>query len=134
MSPRPLWQRLLIGLGGPAVVFLACLYAYLGLDLLHCPFYELTGFYCPGCGSGRAVRLLLHGQLRAALSCNYLLFIIGIPCVCILIYEYLRIVFPRLGLRPVLLPQPVVFGCTALLIAYWILRNLPLFSFLAPAV
>ena len=38
-----------------------------------CPFYVLTGFDCPGCGSQRAVSALLHGNLKAALGFNFLL-------------------------------------------------------------
>ena len=29
---------------------------------LPCVFYSLTGFYCPGCGAGRASYSLLHGR------------------------------------------------------------------------
>lgn len=35
-----------------------------------CPFYALTGHYCPGCGATRAVAELLHGHLAAALHFN----------------------------------------------------------------
>ena len=28
----------------------------------HCPFYRLTGYYCPGCGGTRAVKTLLKGR------------------------------------------------------------------------
>ena len=31
-----------------------------------CPVHYLTGWYCPGCGSLRAIHQLLHGNLRAA--------------------------------------------------------------------
>ncbi len=33
-----------------------------------CPFYALTGLYCPGCGGQRAVRALLHGEILLSLS------------------------------------------------------------------
>lgn len=35
-----------------------------------CPFLWLTGFYCPGCGSLRALHQLLHGNFAAAISFN----------------------------------------------------------------
>jgi hypothetical protein len=38
-----------------------------------CPIHSLTGFYCPGCGSTRAVRALLNGDLQLAFHDNALL-------------------------------------------------------------
>lgn len=35
-----------------------------------CPFFVLTGHYCPGCGATRAVAELLHGHFAAALHFN----------------------------------------------------------------
>ena len=35
-----------------------------------CPFFLLTGFYCPGCGSLRALHQLLEGHLLAAVAFN----------------------------------------------------------------
>jgi hypothetical protein len=35
-----------------------------------CPVRYLTGWYCPGCGSLRAVHQLLHGNLRTAWAMN----------------------------------------------------------------
>ena len=35
-----------------------------------CPFFALTGHYCPGCGATRAAAALLHGHLTAALHFN----------------------------------------------------------------
>src|SRR5215469_232196 len=37
-----------------------------------CPVRYLTGWYCPGCGSLRAIHQLLHGNLRMAWSMNAL--------------------------------------------------------------
>src|ERR1700675_1423684 len=37
-----------------------------------CPLRYLTGWYCPGCGSLRAIHQLLHGNLRAACAMNAL--------------------------------------------------------------
>jgi Protein of unknown function (DUF2752) len=35
-----------------------------------CPFFALTGHYCPGCGGTRATAELLHGHLAPALHFN----------------------------------------------------------------
>ena len=35
-----------------------------------CPFYRLTGWYCPGCGMQRALHALLHGHLWEAFCLN----------------------------------------------------------------
>lgn len=45
---------------------------YLGLGF-SCPIHALTGFYCPGCGSTRAVRAVLAGDLPRAFHNNALL-------------------------------------------------------------
>lgn len=37
---------------------------------LPCIFYSLTGFYCPGCGAGRASYSLLHGRFLDAFCYN----------------------------------------------------------------
>ena len=41
-----------------------------------CPFKNLTGFYCPGCGGQRAFHALLHGRFTEAFHDNFLIFII----------------------------------------------------------
>jgi len=35
-----------------------------------CPIRYLTGLYCPGCGSLRAMHALLHGELARAWAMN----------------------------------------------------------------
>ncbi len=35
-----------------------------------CPFFRVTRWRCPGCGSTRALHALLHGELRLAFSHN----------------------------------------------------------------
>ena len=98
-----------------------------------CPLLLLTGRYCPGCGGLRAIHDLSHGQLTAALSSN-LLVVIAVPVLVGLWLDWTR---KRLsgkvsGLRfPV---DPSLLGWTSLLVvvAFWVLRNLPATSWLAP--
>jgi hypothetical protein len=120
-----------VGLGIPALLLVFCTALLRGAHGL-CPLYELTGLYCPGCGSGRAALALLHGKPGAAFGHNALFTLLAIPCAYLLGREYLRFVFPGLGLSPIRLPAwtgPAVLG---LILAFWLLRNLPAFAFLAP--
>jgi hypothetical protein len=53
-----------------------------------CPFFVLTGYQCPGCGSQRATHSLLHGDLESAMHYNAL-FVFAIPYLLLTIYFYL---------------------------------------------
>ena len=127
----PHLSRILVGIGAPAFVLLVCRWLLRGGGLL-CWFYELTGLWCPGCGSGRAAIALLHGRVLQALSHNALLFLLGIPCGALLVYEYLRFVFPGLRLKKFELPVWTARLALGLIIMFWVLRNIPGFEILAP--
>ena len=60
-----------------------------------------------------------------------LLFILGTPALIVFIHEYVRVfIFTRL--RPVYLSQPAWLVCVVLVFSFWVLRNIPAFSVLAP--
>jgi hypothetical protein len=44
-----------------------------------CPFHELTGLNCPGCGAARALHALVHLDVRAALRANLFVTVIAGP-------------------------------------------------------
>lgn len=98
-----------------------------------CIFNSLTGYYCPGCGSQRAIHSLLHLDFAGVVSYNFLF----IPALLLIFYHYLHPVFNRLfGWK---LPNVFYFRNTPLVILgvillFWILRNIPYypFSVLAP--
>ena len=50
----PLSIRIPVGIGAPVLILL-CIRWLLNGGGLSCLFYETTGLYCPGCGSGRAI-------------------------------------------------------------------------------
>ena len=95
-----------------------------------CPFYLLTGIYCPGCGAGRCVMALLHLDLYAAFRFNPLMFITLPFVLYYLLKIYLAFVFGR-----DVLPAPNVrkkaFGIIVLsvVLAYFVLRNIPVYPF-----
>ncbi|HTA66586.1 MAG TPA: DUF2752 domain-containing protein [Xanthomonadaceae bacterium] len=96
-----------------------------------CPFHALTGLYCPGCGSTRALYSLLHGDLPQALAMNPLL-VIALPWVALMALHAagwrLRVLEPLL--RSIERPLPWL----VVLLGYALLRNLPFapFTLLAP--
>ena len=124
-------KRALVGFGVPAALAAGLVWFLRGGHLL-CVFYELTGLYCPGCGSGRALTALLRGDVAAALGFNLLFTLLLVPCGALLAREYLRFVFPGLGLRPLRLPVWLYSAALWLILGFWLLRNLPPFAFLAP--
>ena len=87
-----------------------------------CPFRWAFGFYCPGCGSTRALHLLLHGRFLEALSRNPLM-VCSLPLLV------------AMTIRPSLTrPKWVPWCALCILVAYGILRNIPYppFYYLAP--
>lgn len=89
-----------------------------------CLFHKLTGFDCPGCGSQRAIHLLLHLQLKEAFFSNPLL-ILAIPYIIFGIYfEYLggKEIFP--GLRTILFGRVAIITILIIIILFWIIRNI----------
>ena len=91
-----------------------------------CMFYRLTGLYCPGCGSVRALHQLSHGHLLRAMQFNPLM-VLSIPLMVLLFCKQYS--NPRFVLHPVW-----AWSALILLVAYWVLRNIPAFPFtlLAP--
>ncbi len=98
-----------------------------------CPVHYLTGWYCPGCGSLRAIHQLLHGNLRAAWALNPL------TVVLLPFLTYGLASFALFEIRGQGLPQPFlraawIRALCAAIILFGIVRNLPLhpFELLAP--
>ena len=98
-----------------------------------CPFYGLTGWWCPLCGSLRAVHHLTRGDLVAAAGSNLLL-VVALP---LLVYGWAAWALPRFGLRGPPLPRvpaAVWWALLVVLLSFGLLRNLAAFAWLAPEV
>ena len=52
-----------------------------------CPIHALTGLYCPGCGSTRAVKAVLNGDLPLAFHDNALLMVSPVVIATALLIE-----------------------------------------------
>ncbi|MEZ5103759.1 MAG: DUF2752 domain-containing protein [Draconibacterium sp.] len=98
-----------------------------------CFFNSLTGYYCPGCGSQRAIHSLLHLDFAGVISYNFLF----IPAFLLIFYHYLRPLANQLfnwKLPNVLYLKQTPWIIFGIVIIFWILRNIPVypFSVLAP--
>src|SRR5690349_3438001 len=99
--------------------------AYVGIGNPHspsfgfptCPFYAVTGLYCPGCGGLRMTHDLLHGDLAAAFVDNVFL-LVGLPMLLAWILVRLR-AGKAWGTTPAL----VVIAVAAL--SWTVVRNIP---------
>lgn len=99
-----------------------------------CPFYALTGLYCPGCGTQRAIHAILHGQVFEALgynllACMALPFILYSAAIMLLNTFYKKKITQNLFYKTWFIHIILLF-----VVLFWILRNLPLpgFQKLAP--
>ncbi len=97
-----------------------------------CVFYQVTGFYCSGCGASRALRSVLHLDFYQALRYNAI-FTVGLPLLAAyfsaLVLSYIHFGKDKISEK---IPMRMVWIFIAVALAYGILRNIPIFSFLAP--
>ena len=94
-----------------------------------CIFHSATGYYCPGCGSQRAIHELLHLNFAASIQNNLLI----IPAGLLIVYHYSRSYLNKqlhwnlpnfFGHKKT--PWIVVFG----ILIFWILRNISVYPFI----
>lgn len=90
-----------------------------------CPFLEMTGLQCPGCGSQRAVHHLLNLDFYGAAKQNFLL-VISIPYIILgLIFDAIERPSERaLRWRKKLYGRNAIFVTLSIIISFWILRNI----------
>lgn len=130
-------KSLYFGLGAAVIAILAIVYyrydpSKYGL-FPKCPFYSLTGYNCPGCGSQRAIYNLLHGNFKQAASYNLLL-VLSLPLLAVHFFCKLKSVIQQKDIRLKLLYNPltpkIIF---VVVVIFWIARNIPAapFSYLA---
>ena len=98
----------------------------------YCPWFLMTGTYCPGCGGLRAVNDLTRGDVVAAASSN-LMFVSSIPLVA---WLWVRSVSQRWrGVHTPLPRKPLAVAASVgvvLVVAFWLVRNLSFGAWLAP--
>ncbi|WP_426595524.1 DUF2752 domain-containing protein [Cellulomonas sp. McL0617] len=134
-TSAPLARRL----AGPAAVVLAAGVGLATLALVDpnqaghyptCPFFWLTGLYCPGCGSLRALHDLTRLDVAAAWGMNPLL-VVALPFLVASWIAWTRRSVTGAHRR---LAHPAwIWAVLALVLAFWVARNIPaLAPWLAP--
>ncbi|WP_431909041.1 DUF2752 domain-containing protein [Nonomuraea jabiensis] len=96
-----------------------------------CPFLWMTGLYCPGCGTLRTIHALAHLDPATALGMNPL----AVAMMPFLLFWWGRWVVRAWQGRPrrTTLAHPAwLWAFIAIVMVYWVVRNLPFGAFLAP--
>jgi len=96
-----------------------------------CPFLSVTGWWCPGCGTLRAVHALTHGDLATAVERNVLT-VLAVPVLVIAWAAWLRRTVTGRPRSRWAAPPVALWGLLATVVVFWVLRNLPAGSWLAP--
>lgn len=87
-----------------------------------CMFHQLTGLYCPGCGSQRAIHAMLHGNWSQAWSYNAILPFEIVFIAIIAVAWRLRDRYPRL--HGILNSRIVIISFLITIIGWTIIRNI----------
>ena len=95
-----------------------------------CPFLAITGAFCPGCGSLRALHALAHGDLASALGSNVLTVLAVLPLIVVWL-RWARRSWAGTARRSVT-PAFAIWVLLAVVCVFAVLRNLPAGAWLAP--
>ncbi|GLU45926.1 DUF2752 domain-containing protein [Nocardiopsis ansamitocini] len=97
-----------------------------------CPWLMLTGTFCPGCGTTRAVAALTHLDVLGAAQMN----IFAVAVVPFVAFWYIKWLYqsfrPPKATRTTMASPVWLYLLLAAILLYWLVRNLPFGAFLAP--
>jgi hypothetical protein len=132
-------RRGLAGLTGPVASVAAAAAAFAVVALVDpnqpghyptCPFFAVTGHWCPGCGSLRAMHALTQGDVAAAAGLNVLA-LASLPVLALIWLRWARRSWtgaPRA--RPA--PAALIWALAIGVLVFGVIRNLPFGAALAP--
>lgn len=134
MDPRPkirAWGLLLATVASGAAVFVLTPGETPWLP--PCPFYYLTGLYCPGCGTLRGLHALMHGSLIGAWRCNPLM-VLCLPLLLYAIASQVSVALTGRSIRELTFSPLASKLAVAIISTYMVVRNIPCYPFnlLAP--
>ena len=92
-----------------------------------CPLLEHSGILCPGCGSTRATYALLNARPAESIRYNPLVIVLALPAVIAMLVAGVRSVLGSPPRRS-RLPGSTGFIVLAIILVYWVARNIPISS------
>lgn len=111
------------------VIFLIYAILIISFDIgIPCVFYEITGLYCPGCGITRLCLSLFEGDVYQAFRYNPIIFI-DLPILFIL---FVLNIFFKNNKNIKKITDVIIIFLATITIIFGVIRNIPIFSFLAP--
>lgn len=93
-----------------------------------CPFFALTGFACPGCGSTRGLHHLLHGDVVAAFRFSPLMMVL-LPFLLYALVRHTNAVMRDRPIKGNQLNANYIWLLFFVVLSFWIFRNTPLYPF-----
>jgi len=99
------------------------------MNIFECPIHSLFHIYCPGCGITRMFLSIFKLDFYQAFRYNPYIFILLVLAIIYGLYSIIRFTInkkkPHINIK-------IIIGIAYSLLAYMVLRNIPLFDFLAP--
>ena len=132
-------RRGLAGLTGPVASVAAAAVAVAVLAVVDptqpghyptCPFFAVTGHWCPGCGSLRAMHALTHGDVAAAAGLNVLA-LASLPVLALIWLLWVRRSWTGAP-RAKTAPATLIWALAVAVLVFGVVRNLPFGAALAP--
>lgn len=111
-----------------AIFILLDIFQIIGIP---CVFNKLFNIYCPGCGTTRMIRSLLELDFYQAFRYNPLLFVLLFPFVGVIFAEVIYFIKNKKMFN---ISTKIYVILLIIIFIYWVLRNIPYFSCLAPTV
>jgi hypothetical protein len=93
-----------------------------------CPFLALTGFYCPGCGTLRALHQLRRGHPVAALDLDPLMMLM-LPFIAYFLASHMMLAVTGRPLKTFFIRPALIWTLLGVILVYWLLRNIPAYPF-----
>ena len=131
-------QQRLLSVGILALLLASAVYLFLyepdGSNVYpKCPFHALTDLHCPGCGSLRASHQILHGNISAAFGLNPLM-VLFTPLLGWVIVSQSSVALRGRPLPALFVPAFWIWVLFAVIMVYWVARNVPVYplTLLAP--